>query len=267
MRIEPDWLLRHNTGTAWREYREPQLTRRNVEDALCTRLADFCLESRRDVTLTGRDGPRLIAQSGCWADSFDLVVDATGAHRATLPMIADFAPPVRWQDEGPVMLYQTVEFATCQDLPRVHWSSAAVNGALGALYGEADGSRLRLTASRDQSAARIESRADIAQVYGDRIAAQFPQDAEVINRTSTVAPQYRRLLLTDPPLTGWLTLGDAAMQWPPRLGTGVRALFRQCRQLHDTITGGGTAAEVQADLGALMRQMWEERAQDLALRA
>lgn len=265
-RIEPGWLWRRNTGTGWHEYTGPRISRAIVDAALEARLAGLPMEIWRDVRLIGRDGDDLIAACSDGRGTFDLTIDATGAHRATLPMIAPCAQGFSLEDDGPSMRYQTLELTFRQTEAQVCWSSPALNGAKGALYGELDGTIMRITASQSAGTEGIGSLEDIARVFDPIILDQVPGGARLVDRISTVAPQYRRLRAPDADLPNWIALGDAGAQWPPRLGTGVGAIFRQCRLLKQTLAEGANPAEARAALDLLIDGMWDNRANDLALR-
>ena len=266
-RTEPQCRWRSFSGPDCAEYTAPRLSRAAVDAALDICIARHQFETWRDVQITGREGARLCAGSRQGQGCFDLVIDATGAHRATLPMLARLGLKIGYEDTGRVKLYQTLELALPEALPGVQWSGPALDGPCGALYGEIRGHCLRITASRGRGGARpITAASEIAQVFPPRIAALVPPGARLLRRTSTIAPQYRRLRLPERDMANWIALGDARAQWPPRLGTGLNAIFRQCRVLHRTLAEGGGPVEVRRALDRVIDEIWAGRATDLALR-
>lgn len=264
-RTEPQCRWRRLSEDGWAEYIEPRTSRAAVDAALAVCIAAGGFEVWRDVQITGQEGARLRAESGQGQGLFDLVIDATGAHRATLPMLARLGLPINFEDAGPVALYQTLELALPEAGDSVQWSGPAFDGPCGALYGECRGPRLRITASRRRGARPITSASEVGQVFPGEIAALVPEGAQLLRRTSTIAPQYRRLRMPEGDLPNWIALGDARAQWPPRLGTGLRAIFRQCALVHKTLAEGGSAAEARAALDHVIAEMWAKQADDLAL--
>ncbi|WP_323764324.1 hypothetical protein [Marinovum sp.] len=258
-RIAPDCLWRQLTGDGCTEYTEPHISRAAIDSALAVCLARRPLEAWRDVTLTGRCGTRLSARSAAGAGVFDLVIDATGAHRATRAMLAPFAPAARLEDDGPVRLYQTYELALPAPQPLLHWSGPAVEGPTRALYGDFDGRRMRITAALGRGAPRIATLDDVARAVHPQVAALIPKGARLVRRTATIAPNYRRLRVPEAEMPNWIALGDARSQWPPRLGTGLSALFRQCRILQETLAGGGTPQEARTAIDTWLDTEWDKQ--------
>lgn len=255
-RAEPACLWRRLGGAGCTDHTAPRLSRAAIDSALQVGLGRLTLDRWRDVTITGCEGTRLMARSADGDGVFDLVIDATGAHRATLAMLAPFAPGIRWQDVGPPVLYQTFELAVPETASLMQWSGPEVDGPTRALYGDIDGHRMRITAAIGQEAGRIGSLDDIVRSFSPQVATLIPDGAKLVGKTSTVAPTYRRLRVPQEGMPNWIALGDARSQWPPRLGTGLSSIFRQCRILRETLAGGGGATEARDALDTWLDAAW-----------
>ena len=118
-RTEPQCRWRSFSGPDCAEYTAPRLSRAAVDAALDICIGRRPFETWRDVQITGREGARLCAGSRQGQGCFDLVIDATGAHRATLPMLARLGLKIGYEDTGRVKLYQTLELALLEARPGV----------------------------------------------------------------------------------------------------------------------------------------------------
>ncbi|TNF23173.1 MAG: hypothetical protein EP318_01095 [Rhodobacteraceae bacterium] len=258
-RAEPACLWRKLGGTGSSDQIAPRLSRATIDRTLEAGLNRLALGRWRDATITGRDGARLMAESADGGGVFDLVIDATGAHRATLEVLGPLAPGLCLEDVGPPVLYQTFVLALPEAVPLMQWSGPVVDGRTRALYGDLDGHRMRITAAVGREAGRIGSLADIARAFDPQVAALVPYGARLVGKTSTVAPTYRRLRRPETGMPNWIALGDARSQWPPRLGTGLSSIFRQCRILRETLAGGGTPTEARDALDTWLDAEWDKQ--------
>ncbi len=255
--VEPDWKFRWDTGAEWKGHDGGHLSRDDIVAALDRRLAQLPHETWRDVRITGRHGDRLEAERQGHRRTFDLVIDATGAHRATRAMLHMLAPPTRLQDVGRHALYQSFELSLPAPAGKIQWGCVPLNDPLGALYGFIDGGRMRVTTSVDPQRTPATSVDDIGGLIGARAAALIPHGARVLRRTSTVAPQFRRLVYRAEGMPDWVAIGDARMQMPPRMGNGLGTIFRQCRLLAEALREGGGAAAVRGALDSYIDKTWD----------
>ncbi len=256
--IEPGWQWRGDNGTGWSSYEAGRLTREAIVAVLDARLAQLALESWDDVTITARHGNRLEATSREDRKVFDLVIDATGAHRATLPMLQGLGITTSIEDAGRPALYQTFELALPEPAGKVHWGSVPMDEPTGALYGDIDGRKMRLTTSiRRDMRGRLKNSEDLRSMVNERVASLIPRGAQLMGRTSTIAPQMRRLEYPVSGLPNWIALGDALAQWAPRMGTGLGSLFRQTRLLTDAFRSGATPEAARAAVAGQLETAWD----------
>jgi hypothetical protein len=177
---------------------------------------------------------------------FDIIIDATGARRASLRALVG-SP---W------------EFSEDHLGDEIRCASALVRGriperrdprceeGLFTLWEGADRTRVTLYLSplrpAPASAKALLDRAGI--------------DAEPVAALERYGGRACSLLVTDdderPPPPGWLALGDALLGTPPRYGLGIWSLANQCARLRELRSPGELAA-IRRQLAAFAATMWE----------
>lgn len=211
-------------------------------------------------------GWRLDVEAGPTFEA-DLLIDASGAHRAVFALLDDRAPDVPLDDiEAPERHISWQGHAAPDDPCLIAWADQAVEGLLQV---DSQG-RVQLTAragaGTDLTLASVEAamRAAGGEALAKRLVPiQF--DPRGVRHTS---PGARRVALDEVDLSGLPPLaliGDALIEAPPRYGEGIGRAVEHALMLEDLLRGG-RAAECAAQLARQAKTRWAGYGVALSLR-
>ena len=251
-----EWLWYRQNSAEWQEVRAPHLARTNVDAALGKRLEGLRWQSWPGVCGLRIQGANIVATDGQVHRAFNLVVDATGASRATLSMLECSSANFFLDEIGDQTRYRTARFLLPNPGSGATWKSVPADDPAGVLYGERNGRSLRLTGSTSPNRdGRVTCMGDIPLVFGASAATLVPKCAEFLDTTTTVAPPGRKLSAPKD-LPGWIAFGDALIQSPPRLGLGITSIFQQGRCLLTGLRAGEDAVGLRNRLNVYADHLW-----------